>query len=74
MGEAITSLNRAGMTVLLETRGFKQWSADLVAGWPAQGAPATLIELAGRSHFTILDALAEPESNIADAIRRLAGG
>ncbi|MGP0093178.1 MAG: alpha/beta hydrolase [Xanthobacteraceae bacterium] len=55
-----------------ETRGFKQWSADLVTSWRAHRAPATLIELAGRSHFTILDALAEPEGDLPRAIRRLA--
>ncbi len=56
-----------------ETRGFKQWTADLAAGWQAHGAPATLVELAGQSHFTILDALAEHEGDIPCAIRRLAG-
>jgi arylformamidase len=56
-----------------ETRGFKQWTADLVAGWRAHGAPATLVELAGHSHFTILDALAEPDGDIPRAIRRLTG-
>ncbi|MPZ58807.1 MAG: alpha/beta hydrolase fold domain-containing protein [Rhizobiales bacterium] len=56
-----------------ETHGFKQWTADLVAGWRAHGAPATLIELAGHSHFTVLDALAQDEGDIPRAIRRLAG-
>lgn len=56
-----------------ETRGFKQWSADLVAGWRARGAPATLILPAGHSHFTILDVLAGADGEIPRAIRKLAG-
>ncbi len=56
-----------------ETRGFKQWTADLAAGWRAHGGEAVLVEVAGRSHFTVLDAVAEDEGEIARAIRRLAG-
>jgi arylformamidase len=56
-----------------ETDGFKQWTADLATGWRAHGAPATLMEPAGHSHFTILDALAEDEGEIPRAIRSLAG-
>ena len=56
-----------------ETDGFKQWTADLAIAWRAHGAPATLLEIAGQSHFTILDALAEDEGDIPCAIRRLAG-
>ena len=55
-----------------ETSGFKQWTADLAVAWRAHGAPATLMELAGQSHFTILDALAEDEGGVSCAIRRLA--
>jgi arylformamidase len=55
-----------------ETQGFKQWTADLVAGWQARSAPATYVELAGRTHFTILDALAEQDGEIPRAICRLA--
>jgi arylformamidase len=56
-----------------ETDGFKQWTADLAIGWRAHGAPATHIEHAGHSHFTILDALVEDEGEIPRAIRSLAG-
>ncbi len=55
-----------------ETKGFKQWTADLVAGWRARAAPATYVELAGRTHFTILDALAEQDGEVPRAICRLA--
>jgi len=57
-----------------ETQGFKLWSADFVAAWQARGAPATLVEPAGRSHFTILDTLAEDEREIPRAINRMAFG
>jgi arylformamidase len=56
-----------------ETDGFKQWTAHLACAWRTHGAPATLVELAGQSHFTILDALAEDEGEIPRAIRRLVG-
>jgi arylformamidase len=56
-----------------ETLGFKQWSADLVAGWQARGAAARLLEPEGLTHFTILDAVAEPSGALFRAIRDLAG-
>jgi arylformamidase len=57
-----------------ETQGFKQWTADLVAAWGTRGAPATLCEIAGRNHFTILDALAETDGNLTNMICELAYG
>jgi arylformamidase len=57
-----------------ETHGFKLWSSDFAAAWRARGALATLVEPAGRSHFTILDALAEDEGEIPRAIRGMALG
>jgi arylformamidase len=56
-----------------ETPGFKRWTGDLVAGWSAHGAPATSVELVGCSHFTILDAAAEDDGDIARAVRDFAG-
>jgi arylformamidase len=47
-----------------ETRGFKQWTADLVAGWQEHGGAATYCEVAGCNHFTILDRLAEPDGDV----------
>jgi arylformamidase len=55
-----------------ETQGFKQWTADLAASWRAHGAQATLIEVPGRTHFTVLDALVEDDGTLAGAIRDLA--
>jgi arylformamidase len=57
-----------------ETQGFKQWTADLVAAWAARGAPAKLCQVAGRNHFTILDALAAPNRDLTDRIFELAYG
>jgi len=54
-----------------ETQGFKLWSSDFAAAWHARGAPATLVEPVGRSHFTILDALAEAEGEVPRAVRRM---
>jgi arylformamidase len=56
-----------------ETNGFKTWSSDLVDAWQAHGAAATLVETPGRNHFTILDALAEDNGDIARTIRQLIG-
>ncbi len=57
-----------------ETQGFKQWTADLVAAWAARGAPAKLCQVAGRNHFTILDALAAPNGDLTNRIFELAYG
>jgi len=57
-----------------ETQGFKQWTADLVSAWRARGAPAKLCEIAGRNHFTILDALAASDGDLANRICELAFG
>ncbi len=57
-----------------ETQGFKQWTADLVAAWGERGAPAKLCEVAGRNHFTILDALAAPDGDLTERICELAFG
>jgi len=55
-----------------ETKGFKQWTADLVTNWQVHGAPATYCELAGRSHFTVLDGVADADGDIVRAIAALA--
>ncbi len=54
-----------------ETQGFKQWTADFVASWRRRGAPAKFHEIAGRNHFTILDALAEPDGDVLRGICEL---
>jgi arylformamidase len=54
-----------------ETRGFKQWTADLVAGWRAHGGAATYCEVAGCNHFSILDRLAEADGDVVRAMTDL---
>jgi arylformamidase len=54
-----------------ETRGFKQWTADLVAGWRAHGGAADYCELAGCNHFSILDRLAEVDGDVVRAMTDL---
>jgi arylformamidase len=56
-----------------ETDGFKRWTADFVSAWRARGAPAEFKQLAGRSHFTVLDALAEPNGDVLRAVKTLGG-
>ena len=57
-----------------ETQGFKKWTRDFVTAWQSRGAPATFVELAGRNHFTILDALAESDSELHVSICKIARG
>ena len=56
-----------------ETAGFKQWTADLVAGWRAHGGAASYGELAGCNHFTILNRLAEADGDMARAMAAFLG-
>jgi arylformamidase len=56
-----------------ETQGFKQWTSDFVAAWRVRGALAESKEIAGRNHFTILDALAEPSVGLVRSVAALAG-
>jgi arylformamidase len=56
-----------------ETDGFKRWTADFVTAWRSRGAPAEFREIIGRSHFTILDALAEPAGEMLRAAKAFAG-
>jgi arylformamidase len=51
-----------------ETKGFKRWTADLVAGWRSHGGAASYCEMIGCNHFTILDRMAEADGEILRAI------
>lgn len=51
-----------------ETEGFKQWTADLVTSWRGRGGVAAYCEVAGRNHFTILDGLADADSEALRAV------
>jgi len=54
-----------------ETAGFKQWTADLVTSWRSSGGAATYTEAPDRNHFTILDTLADGNSEIFRSICNL---
>jgi arylformamidase len=54
-----------------ETGGFKQWTADIVAGWRAHGGAATYCEVVGCNHFSILDRLAEADGDVVRAMTDL---
>jgi arylformamidase len=55
-----------------ETQGFKKWTRDFVTAWQSRGAPASFVELAGHNHFSILDALAESDSELLVSICKTA--
>jgi len=54
-----------------ETEGFKAWSTDLASAWAAHGAAAEVLERSGCTHFTILDAIADPVDPLHQAIQAL---
>ncbi len=54
-----------------ETDGFKGWSAGLAEAWRARGSEARVLERPGATHFTILDALADPADGVHGAVRTL---
>lgn len=56
-----------------ETDGFKQQSRDFLDGWAARGGTADIIYAAGTTHFTVLDALADPASPTFAAILSMLG-
>jgi arylformamidase len=55
-----------------EPLGFHEQSRALAWAWRGQGCAGVLM-LPGRNHFSILDDLADPESVIGKAIRRMLG-
>jgi arylformamidase len=44
-----------------ETNGFKRWTTDFAAAWRAGGGEASLMNIDGATHFTILDHLANAD-------------
>jgi arylformamidase len=45
-----------------ESSEFLRQTSSLVARWGAQGAMATAVEVSGAGHFSVIAALADPES------------
>ncbi len=52
-----------------ETTEFREQQDDLVAAWRAAGCAMEVIELPGRTHFTAVDALGEPDHPLCRAVR-----
>lgn len=51
-----------------ETEEFLRHSTDFAAAWEKRGNPCTHLELAGLTHFSVLDELASPEGALTGAI------
>jgi arylformamidase len=45
-----------------ESPEFLRQTSSLVARWGAQGVQATAVEVSGAGHFSVIAALADPES------------
>jgi len=71
MGSIVPLIPFIGVVGGDETEGFKQWTADLVTLWGAHGGAARYFELAGRSHFTVLDGIADANGDMVRAIAAL---
>ena len=52
-----------------ETTEFREQQDDLVAAWRLAGCAMEVIELPGRTHYTAVDALGEPDHPLCRAVR-----
>jgi arylformamidase len=55
-----------------ETSEFRRQSRDFHAAWTAAGLPGSFLEPAGKDHFTVLEELERPGSELHDALVRVA--
>jgi arylformamidase len=55
-----------------ETAEFRRQSRDFHATWRARGLPGSFLEVAGRNHFTVLEELERPDSELHTALVGLA--
>lgn len=56
----------------LESAEFKRQSQSLVQAWRQNGAQTRYQEIAGTNHFTVIDALADPESAMTRRVVEMA--
>jgi arylformamidase len=56
----------------LESSEFLRQSKALAAGWSARGVATRYEEIAGTNHFTVIDALADPDSAMTRRVAELA--
>jgi arylformamidase len=57
-----------------ETTEFRRQSRDFHAAWRAGGLPGSFLEVTGRHHFTVLEELEWPDSELHTALVGLARG
>lgn len=55
-----------------ESNEFRRQTKNLAAAWSAAGAQVEHLEMAGRDHFTVVDAMAEPGTPVSEAVLRIA--
>ena len=67
---------RAGPMVVAvgasESAEFRRQSRDFHAAWTGSGLPGSYLEPAGKNHFTVLEELEDPASELHRALVRLA--
>lgn len=51
-----------------EAAGFKQQSRDFLELWRNRGLDGAVVLAAGRTHFTVLETLADPQGPMFDAV------
>jgi arylformamidase len=56
----------------LESNEFKRQSRIIVEAWSKEGAATRFEEVAGMNHFTVIDALADPNSAMVARVVELA--
>jgi arylformamidase len=57
----------------LESSEFKRQSQTLVEAWRKNGVQTRYAEIPGTNHFTVIDALADPQSPMTARVVELAG-
>jgi arylformamidase len=55
----------------LESSEFRRQSREFVDYWKAGGGDATFVEVAGATHFTVIEGLTDPESAMSRALAAL---
>ncbi|MBP2292905.1 alpha/beta hydrolase [Azospirillum rugosum] len=72
----MTSLPAVPLLLLVggeETAGFQQQSRDFLEVWRGRGRPGAMVLAPGRTHFTVLETLADPHGPVFNEVRRILG-
>ncbi|MCW2238925.1 alpha/beta hydrolase [Azospirillum canadense] len=54
-----------------ETAGFQQQSRDFLEIWRDRGRPGAMVLAPGRTHFTVLETLADPQGPVFNEVRTI---